>query len=58
MRSIASLFAGGGTMGALMRDNDWSGPSPGPEDRWPSSPARVMLRSRQLMFIARGEDPP
>lgn len=45
-------------MGALMRDNDWSGPSPGPEDRWPSSPARVMLRSRQLMFIARGEDPP
>ncbi|KAB1075011.1 PAS domain-containing protein [Methylobacterium soli] len=46
-------------MGALMRDHDWSATSLGPQERWPPSLVtliRVMLNSRQPMFIAWGTD--
>jgi len=59
MTSNPSLFAGGGVMGALMRDRDWSTTSLGPREHWPHSLIvlmRVMLSSRQPMFIAWGAD--
>lgn len=59
MTARASLFAGGGTMGALLRDYDWSTTSLGPAEHWPPSLVtlvRVMLSSRQPMFIAWGAD--
>lgn len=46
-------------MGALMRDHDWSATSLGPTQHWAQSLVtlvRVMLSSRQPMFIAWGPD--
>lgn len=55
----ASALAGGGGMGALMRAYDWSSTSLGPQEHWPQpllTLVRVMLNSRQPMFIAWGPD--
>ena len=49
----------GGKMGALMRAYDWSTTSLGSLEHWPQSLltlVRVMLNSRQPMFIAWGSD--
>ncbi|CAO4164563.1 histidine kinase [Methylorubrum extorquens] len=49
----------GGTMAPLMRDHDWSTTSLGLLQQWPSALVtlmRVMLNSRQPMFIAWGPD--
>ncbi|GJE61416.1 PAS domain-containing protein [Methylobacterium trifolii] len=59
MTTETSAFVGGGIMGALMRGYDWPGTSLGPRERWPQSLltlVRVMLNSRQPMFIAWGAD--
>jgi PAS domain S-box-containing protein len=49
----------GGMMGAFMRAYDWSTTSLGPHQEWPRALltlVRVMLNSRQPMFIAWGAD--
>jgi hypothetical protein len=59
MGSQTSAFLGGGHMGERMRALDWSATSPGPQERWPPALltlVRVMLNSRQPMFIAWGAD--
>jgi hypothetical protein len=59
MTTKASLFAAGGFMGALMGDHDWATTSLGSPQHWPQSLVtlmRVMLNSRQPMFIAWGPD--
>ena len=53
------VFAAGGEMGALMRGHAWRDTVFGPEDAWPQSLVtlvRVMLSSRQPMFIAWGQE--
>jgi signal transduction histidine kinase/DNA-binding response OmpR family regulator len=48
------LFAGGGEMGARMRETDWSKTALGPAQRWPQSLktcVRIILTSRQPMFV-------
>jgi signal transduction histidine kinase len=50
----ATFLAGGGEMGARMREMDWSQSPLGPADRWPQSlktAVRIMLTSRQAMFV-------
>ncbi|MGW5840127.1 PAS domain-containing protein [Methylorubrum extorquens] len=59
MDTVSSAFAGGGLMGARMRAHDWSDTSLGPQEQWPPALltlVRVMLNSRQPMFICWGED--
>jgi PAS domain S-box-containing protein len=59
MASQTSAFADGGHMGACMRAYDWSSTTLGPQQHWPPSLltlVRVMLNSRQPMFIAWGAD--
>ena len=54
-----SLFAGGGEMGALMRQTDWSQTPLGPVDGWPQglkTCVRIMLTSPQPMFVGWGDD--
>ena len=54
-----SVLARGGTMGEFMRAYDWSTSTLGSPGRWPQSLVtlvRVMLNSRQPMFIAWGPD--
>ena len=61
MRSInhpLEFLAGGGTVGALMRDHDWSNSPLGPPEFWPQSLRTVvglLLQSRFPMFVAWGE---
>jgi PAS domain S-box-containing protein len=53
-----SDLAGGGELGARMRERDWSQTSLGPVERWPQSlktAVRIMLTSRQPMFVWWGE---
>ncbi|MEZ0058948.1 two-component sensor histidine kinase [Bradyrhizobium elkanii] len=48
------FLAGGGEMGSLTRDFDWSKTSLGPPDKWPQSlrvTVRLVLTSRHPMFI-------
>ena len=50
---------GGGEMGALMRSHDWSQTSLGAVKHWSQSlktAVRIMLTSRQAMFVWWGED--
>ena len=62
MRSInhpLDFLAGGGTVGALMRDHDWSGSPLGPPERWPQSLRSVvglLLQSQFPMFVAWGAE--
>ncbi len=53
------FLAGGGEMGARMREMDWPATPLGPTARWPQSlrtAVRIMLTSRQPMFVWWGED--
>jgi len=57
--AAASFLAGGGEMGARMREMDWSRTSLGPPELWPRSlktAVRIMLTSRQPMFVWWGEE--
>ena len=52
-----AFLAGGGEMGALMREHDWSSTSLGAPTSWPGALrtlVAVMLGSRQPMFVAWG----
>src|SRR5579862_4343973 len=54
----ASLLAGGGELGALMRAMDWSRTALGPVERWPQAlrtSVRILLTSRQPMFVWWGD---
>ncbi|HXH16099.1 MAG TPA: PAS domain S-box protein [Sphingomonas sp.] len=54
-----SILEGGGDLGARMRAFDWDASLLGPKDAWPQplrTLVRVMLSSRQPMFIAWGPD--
>ncbi len=54
-----SFLAGGGEMGALMRDRDWVGTSLGLPETWPRSlktAIRIMLTSRQPIWIGWGPE--
>jgi len=53
------FLAGGGNVGALMREKDWSFSPLGPPDSWPQSLRTVvglLLQSRFPMFVAWGKD--
>jgi signal transduction histidine kinase/CheY-like chemotaxis protein len=53
------VLAGGGELGALMRDYDWSSTPLGPPEQWPRSLktcVRIMLASRQPIWIGWGEE--
>ena len=50
----SAVLSGGGEMGALMRNLDWSGTSLGPPSRWPQSlrtAVRLMLNTGHPMYI-------
>ncbi|MFI7551759.1 SpoIIE family protein phosphatase [Micromonospora sediminimaris] len=56
---LAAAFAGGGEMGALLRDRDWSANPLGPPDRWPVSLGNAlstMLASKAQIAMFWGED--
>ncbi|HEX5657091.1 MAG TPA: ATP-binding protein [Polyangiales bacterium] len=53
-RDAATVFAGGGELGARMREIDWSQTALGPVSAWPLSLktcVRIILTSRQPMFV-------
>src|SRR5215469_7636772 len=53
-----SFLAGGGEMGALIREHDWGSTPLGQPDTWPQSlktAVRIMLTSRQPIWIGWGE---
>jgi len=53
------LFAGGGEMGARMRERDWAKTPLGSPTQWQQSlktAVRIMLTSRQAMFVWWGEE--
>lgn len=53
------FLTGGGTVGALMRQHDWSASPLGPPEAWPQSLKSVvglLLNSRFPMFVAWGPD--
>lgn len=57
--SIPEFLSGGGEMGQLIRDYDWSKTSLGPVESWPQSLRtciRIMLTSRQPIWIGWGKD--
>lgn len=59
MAEPAQFLAGGGNVGALMREKDWSFSPLGPPDSWPQSLRTVvglLLQSRFPMFVAWGKD--
>ena len=59
MNSTFSFLAGGGEMGALMREHDWSRTPLGAPETWPSTLktlVRLLLSSNHPMFIWWGED--
>jgi signal transduction histidine kinase/CheY-like chemotaxis protein len=56
---ISDLFAGGGEVGALMRQVDWSATPLGPAETWPQSlqtVVRTLLTSRFAMWMGWGPD--
>ena len=56
---MTRLFEGGGEVGALMREKDWSSTSLGPPDQWPQSlrtVVRIVLTSRYAMWLGWGPD--
>jgi len=57
--AAANVFSGGGEMGALMRNLDWSETLIGPVSEWPQSlitAVRIILTSRYAMFIWWGRE--
>jgi two-component sensor histidine kinase len=57
--TVSDFLAGGGEMGALTRQFDWSKTPLGPPDAWPQSlrvTVRLVLTSRHPMFIWWGPD--
>ncbi len=57
--SQVDVFSGGGEMGALMRQKDWSATSLGPVEGWPQSlrtAVSILLDSRFGMYIAWGPE--
>ena len=57
--AFPSFLAGGGEMGARMREHDWATTSLGLPETWPQSlktAVRIMLTSRQPIWIGWGED--
>ena len=53
-QTVNDFLAGGGEMGALTREYDWSKTSLGPPETWPQSlrvTVRLVLTSRHPMFI-------
>ena len=59
LNSRHSFLAGGGEMGALMREHDWRRHPLGTPDTWPSTLktlVRLLLSSNHPMFIWWGED--
>lgn len=53
------FLAGGGELGALMRQTDWSQSPLGPLSQWPQAlktAVRIMLTSRQPMFVWWGDE--
>jgi signal transduction histidine kinase/DNA-binding response OmpR family regulator len=57
--SASNFLAGGGEMGALIRDYDWASNPLGPPESWPQSlktAVRIMLTSRQPIWIGWGAD--
>ncbi|PZF88173.1 SpoIIE family protein phosphatase [Micromonospora endophytica] len=56
---LAAAFAGGGEMGALLRDHDWSTSPLGTPDRWPTALANAMstmLASKAQIAMFWGEE--
>ena len=54
-----AFLAGGGDMGAKMREHDWSTSPVGPPDCWPQSlrsAVGLMLANKHIMFVAWGPD--
>src|SRR4051812_14668041 len=52
--TVSDFLTGGGEMGSLTRDFDWSKTSLGPPEKWPQSlrvTVRLVLTSRHPMFI-------
>ena len=59
LAAVSKLFDGGGEVGALMRDLDWSRTSLGSPDHWPQSlrtVVQIALTSRYAMWIGWGPD--
>jgi PAS domain S-box-containing protein len=59
MAKPAQFLAGGGSVGALMREKEWSSSPLGPPESWPQSLRTVvelLLQSRFPMFVAWGKD--
>jgi signal transduction histidine kinase len=57
--SLTELFAGGGELGALMRETDWAATPLGPVEKWPQAlktAVRIVLTSRQPMFVWWGNE--
>jgi signal transduction histidine kinase len=57
--AASATLAGGGEMGARMRELDWAVTSLGPVEQWPQAlktAVRIMLTSRQPMFVWWGAD--
>ncbi len=53
------VLAGGGRMGAIMRDHDWRGSSLGVPERWPQplkTLVGILLAADQPMFVAWGAE--
>lgn len=58
MNTSASLFAGGGDMGARMAEVDWGKTPLGPVESWPQNLktcVRIVLTARQPMFVWWGD---
>ncbi|HEU4587933.1 MAG TPA: ATP-binding protein [Gemmatimonadales bacterium] len=56
--TASSPLAGGGELGALLRQFDWSSSPLGPVERWPralKTAVRIVLTSRQPMFVWWGD---
>ena len=52
--TVPGFLAGGGEMGALMREHNWAATPVGPSEAWPQTlktTVRLMLTSRHPMFI-------
>ncbi|HYP79878.1 MAG TPA: hypothetical protein VEQ17_06295, partial [Steroidobacteraceae bacterium] len=59
MSESPSFLAGGGELGARMRDFDWTSTPLGVPDSWPQSlktAVRIMLTSRQPIWIGWGDE--
>ena len=57
--SLPEFLSGGGELGELIRQKDWSATSLGPVNEWPNSLRtciRIMLTSRQPMWIGWGHE--